>query len=402
MAFPTITVQIAFASDPLATTPTWTDVSSYVESFRIKRGREDETGRIEAGTAEIVLRNADRRFDPTYTSGPYYPNVLPAKRVNIRAFWSPFIYDIFTGYVEAWPINWPLLNDSNVALRCVDGFKLLAAPQIAMFHAEQLSGAEISSALNAPFQWPNSTADLDTGITTIAAINATMSPLARIQEICEAEQGQFFIGAAGLATFHDRHHRLLDSNSTTSQGTFGDGGGELPYSAIEPSYDDTFLYNEIRVTAEGGSEQVAFDSTSITAYGRRTMPAKSGLPIGGGVSAADNEAASMTAWLLANYKDPHLRFTRLTIDPQANDASLWPQILLREIGDRITVKRRPPGGGNVISQDCFIEGIEHVAAGGPGTSWKTSWNLSPVDTLTYWILDSTTLSVLDSTTRLGY
>jgi hypothetical protein len=34
------------------------------------------------------LDNLDRRFDPTYTSGAYYPNVLPMRRVRISSGFS--------------------------------------------------------------------------------------------------------------------------------------------------------------------------------------------------------------------------------------------------------------------------------------------------------------------------
>lgn len=401
MSLPTITVRIAFASFPTAT-PSWTDVSGYVRSFRIRRGREDELGRIEAGTAEVVLDNRDRRFDPTYTSGPYYGLLLPGKRINIQAVWNSVTYDLYTGFVEAWPPDWPRSTDSTTTIRCADLFKALATPQIEVNAlAETLSGDRIGTMLNLIF-WPFGEWALDAGATTISGVadGTVLTPLQHISEVCESEQGIFFVAPNGYATFHSRHHRLTQTLSTTSQGTFGDSGAELPYGALEPSYDDTYLYNDIRVTPAGGTVQTAADTTSRDNYFQRTL--SKSVSIGGGVSAANNEAASMAAWLLANYKDPQLRFTRMTIDPQAADSTLWPQVLGREIGDRITVKRRPPGGGNVITQDCFVESVNHVANAGPLTSWKTEWTLSPVDTLTYWVLNSTTLSVLGSTTRLGY
>lgn len=401
--YPVITVEIAFASLPLSNSPTWVDVSAYVRNdpqsggqpITIRRGRQFELNRIEAGTMRITLDNRDRRFDPTNASSPYYPNVVPMRRIRIRAL-STFMYDIWQGFIQNWPPDWPDGYDSTVTLSCVDGFRSLSAAQMPLFIAEQLSGASIFGVLNPPFQWPTGQYTLDTGKTLAAAVNATMTPLVRIQDICTAEQGLFFIGPDGFAVFHDRHHRLTQTQSVTSQGTFGDSAAELPYVDINPSYDDTLIYNNIHVTPAGGSEQVASDATSQAAYFVRTLT-KSGVPIGGAIDAANNEAASAAAWLLANYKDPHLRFDSISIIP-AMDDNLWPQALFREISDRITVKRRPPGGGTLV-QDCFIEGIAHEIA---LNQWRTTWQLSPVDALTYWVLNSTTLSVLGSTTRLGY
>jgi hypothetical protein len=185
------------------------------------------------------------------------------------------------------------------------------------------------------------------------------------------------------------------TNSATSLYTYSDiaaeGGG---YVEVVPAYDDTFLYNLVKITRSGGTTQTASDATSQAAYFPRTL-SKSGLLI-----ETDNEAADAADWLLAAYKDPDLRFRRITLDPHANSA-LWPQILSLNLHHRITVKRHPPGG-HTISQDCYIEVIEHVIVAGPNTSWRTTWNLSPAVSSSYWILGSATLSLLGSTTKLAY
>ena len=90
MAAPTCTVEIGFASSaltPLASV-VWTDVTTYCLGFDTKLGRQHELNRVEAGTATVRLDNKDRRFDPANTSSPYSPNVLPNKRLRIRATWN--------------------------------------------------------------------------------------------------------------------------------------------------------------------------------------------------------------------------------------------------------------------------------------------------------------------------
>src|SRR5947209_69592 len=107
MADPTLTVECAFASDPGAASPTWSDISGYVTEFAIRRGRQKEVDRIEPGTCTLQLYNADRRFDPIYTAGAYYPNVLPMRKLRVRATHNAVTYNLFTGYVEEWPQEWP-------------------------------------------------------------------------------------------------------------------------------------------------------------------------------------------------------------------------------------------------------------------------------------------------------
>lgn len=113
MALPTIAVAIAFTTNP-ASTPSWTDVTTYVAGFTYNRGRSHELENVQAGTASVMLDNRDRRFDPTYASSPYSPNVRPMRRLRIQAVWSAVTYDLFHGYIEAWPLTYSGA-DTNVS-----------------------------------------------------------------------------------------------------------------------------------------------------------------------------------------------------------------------------------------------------------------------------------------------
>jgi len=69
VALPVPTVEISFDSDPLSTSPVWTDVSEWVvdeAGVQIDRGRPDEWSHDRAGRAGFRLDNSDRRFDPTF------------------------------------------------------------------------------------------------------------------------------------------------------------------------------------------------------------------------------------------------------------------------------------------------------------------------------------------------
>jgi hypothetical protein len=61
---PKATVEVAFDGGPFSSSYTWTDVSDYVEGFQVKRGRNSELDRIEAGTLALSLDNSDGRFSP--------------------------------------------------------------------------------------------------------------------------------------------------------------------------------------------------------------------------------------------------------------------------------------------------------------------------------------------------
>ena len=128
MAHPTFTVEMAFGNDPLDAAPTWVDVTTYVLAVQIARGRQYELDRIEAGTCDLEIEDDDRRFDPSNTASPYYPNVKPMVPVRVTVTHNATNYRRFYGFVEAWPQQWSGGGDpasTIFSIRAVDMFKLL-------------------------------------------------------------------------------------------------------------------------------------------------------------------------------------------------------------------------------------------------------------------------------------
>ena len=77
-----LTIQIAFDSDPFATSQTFTDVSSYVREFSIDRGRQHDLADYQTGTASVLLSNSDDRFNPLNTSSPYYDSTNNVSKIT--------------------------------------------------------------------------------------------------------------------------------------------------------------------------------------------------------------------------------------------------------------------------------------------------------------------------------
>lgn len=406
MTSPTITVEIAFATNPLSA-PTWVDVTSYLVSIPlIRRGRQHELNRIEAGEATVVLNNLDRRFDPTNTAGPYYPNVLPMRRIRISATYSATTYRLFTGFIEGWPPEWPLDGSATTTLQCVDGFKILNLIKLTTTLPSEFSGWAAATVLSTA-GWPaGDTSATGAGSNTFvqAQVMAETPALQRLQDIVDAENGLAYIRGDGVLVYQNRHWRYENSTSVTSQATIGDGVGELPYTKLELSYDDSQIWNDVRITPTGGTVQTASDSTSQSIYAKRTLARTliigDASGVGGNTQAV--EAKSAAQYLLANYKEPALRATSASVRPVSDaTGALWTQILNRTLSDRITTTKRPPGGGAAITGDYFIEAIEH-RIGNVAEDWETTWQLSPANAQAFWIMQNATFGLLDSTTRLAY
>lgn len=261
----------------------------------------------------------------------------------------------------------------------------------------QPTGAHIGAILDA-IGWPVGERSLDTGNSTIQETTPSGNALQHLLKVAEeSENGLLFVGGDGKISFHERHS-LWKAPHNTPQATFGDdpGAGERPYEVLALSYDTEDLWNGVRVEREGGVPQQVQDATSRENYGPRDLPPKTGLLI-----SSDLEALDAATYLLTRYKEPAVRPTRVRVEGQEDDDATWTQILARDIHhDRITIKRRPPGGGAAIVQDAHIEGVSHAVRS--PTDWSVTWELVPSDALTYWLLGDSTYGVLGSTTRLGY
>lgn len=142
MAWPTMTVEVAFATDPLDT-PTWTDVSAYVLALSTTGGRRLEVDATEPVEIEIVLDNSDRRFDPSHSGGPYSGNLTPNRRVRVQATHSAVTHDLFTGFVDRWPLPG---RGNTVTIKATDALKLLATvPQPESVWAIEISASSPSA-----------------------------------------------------------------------------------------------------------------------------------------------------------------------------------------------------------------------------------------------------------------
>lgn len=109
--FPRILTQVAFASLPGDDNPSWSDISPFVKEMTIAGAhRQRELDRYEAGTLDALLDNsadpagANARFNPNNASSPYFPNVLPMRRIRVTG-----------GYVAE-----VLLDSPNAYYRCGD------------------------------------------------------------------------------------------------------------------------------------------------------------------------------------------------------------------------------------------------------------------------------------------
>lgn len=431
MARPVITVKIAFDSNPLDSSPAWTDVSDYVDAIpSIRRGRATEVGRFEAGRATVVLENKDGRFTPGNIRSPYYDKLLPMKKIQIYAVYSAVTYYLFTGYIVAWPPTWQGGLLGTTTIECIDAFKIFSVEKIDYSRTAEESHWRLVSVLET-VGWPGADTNIFTGTdvhagkSTVAAVDLVQAPpLSHMQDVAEAEDGQIFMNGQGWFIFQGRHWRYGVEDSNTVQATFGDEWdnqtkwilgtsllgvnttlrpagwvagdlSELPFIDLVPSFDDTFIINDAQISADGGATQYAEDLDSQSKYATHTF-------VKDLIITSNTEAQDRATWTVLRNAEPDIRFKQLRVSGLHNDA-LWPHVLGREISDRVAVVKRPPGS-YALRKESWIEAIEHRDI--MQDDWQTLYTLSPTPDAAIsgspWILEDPVFGYIDSTNYLGY
>lgn len=160
---------------------------------------------------------------------------------------------------------------------------------------------------------------------------------------------------------------------------------ELGYYDVELDYDDSTIANQVKITRVGGAEQTQEDTTSqalnlIHTHRRTDL-----------LMQTDSIALDYAGFVLYQVKDSELRFSSMTLRPQLDGASLFPQALGLRFGDRIRIVKRPPGTGS-ISREVFVRGVEHDIS---SLDWTAKFTLQSATKWGFLVLDHTTLGVLD-------
>lgn len=397
-------------TDTLGTSITWTDVSQWVISFTITRPSTRLQGPLwnhQAGTASIVLDNSDGRFEPDNLAGPYVSagvsQLTAMVPVRVRAVFASASYSLYSGFADGWLPGQVTYEGgyAEITLAATDVFKVLAGiklPTVSIEGAGADTGARVTDILNrAGWYTSADRRTIATGNSTLQGTTLGADALSLMQVAADSEIGQLYQDGSGAVVFRSRHSILTDTRSGTVQAVFGDlpgtvetAGTELAYATVTRANDDTTIANDIQATITGGTLQEVKDTTSIQQYLFARSYARTDL-----ILQSDSDASNWAQWVLYISKGGEDRFETLQVDPAADPYNLWPQVLGREIGDRIQVWHRPAGVASPITKDCFVAGITHTWDS-VSSAWLTSWTLQSADKYgSFLTLDNTTLGRLD-------
>ncbi len=368
---------------------TFADVTEFVESVNITRGRNRQLDQFNAGTATVSFDNATRVFDPLNTASIYYPFVLPRCPIVINANGTP----IYTGVITDWNLDYDISNQDIMYATCADQFTVLSNQQLdAHTTTAELSSTRISTVLDyAEINYAGARA-IGTGSSTLGGTAASAgfsiaqdtNLLNYLQLVTTSEQGYLFMSAAGALTFKGRSSVL----NPVAGATFDTTGTALPYQTLINQFGDELLYNYIVTQSPAGATQTTSNATSIALYQTQNYQLLDLL------NSTTSEVAALGNYLLGKYQNPVLRFTGLTTQLAALTEANQNLLLALDLTSVTTVQKDFATGTPLSeSQTLIVSGISHNII--PG-SHLVSYTFEATDGNAYLTLNDTIFGTLDN------
>jgi hypothetical protein len=369
------------------------DVSTKIMKASIRRAYNRLSDSFQGGRAAIVIADQDGDFNPSNTSSPYYPNVLPMRKIQLSSTYNGNTYYLGSFYIQAWKYSAPKDGEIGyVSLDCIDGFQLLNLTSVGTIadSGEQLSGTRINKILDAA-AFPTQMRNIDAGDSLMQADPATAnrSGLSTCQLIEQSELGAFYFDQFGFARFVSRNNSVKAQGAVATK--FADDGTGITYDQVTYDFSDTGLINSAVITRNGGSPQSDSDSASIDSYFQHNRT-RSGL-----MMTTDAEALAMAQSIVATRADTAIRVESVTINTgDPTDPTRVVAGLELDYFDPITVQQTQAGGSS-ISNTLVIQGVSYDIS---PNKWTTTFIVAD-PYATGFVLNSATMGVLN-TSSLGY
>lgn len=235
---------------------------------------------------------------------------------------------------------------------------------------------------------PTSDVVVETGLSTSITNQDTagQQPIQLMQDVTSTEGGVLFDAGNGKLTFHARSHRYNAASSLTLSTAYRE---IMP--SLEPRLDDQDLVNDVSASRTGGVAARVVDTSSVAEYGTYREDIQL-------LTTSDNEVFDAASWKVYTASSPQVRVPTAEVELSLLSSSQTTALLSREIGDRITLSGLPVQAP-APSMDFFIEGWTETVA---DFTYRIVFNLSSASLSGVWQLDSSTYSVLGTSTRLAY
>ena len=243
------------------------DLTPNVRNITITRGRNITSDQYVAGTAVVRVLDPDGAWNPQNINSPYYPYLVPLRKLRVSATTATADAFLFSGYATEYRYTFPTGQEVGyVDIYCSDAFKLFNLAQVqtvADSGAGQSTGTRIGKILD-QIGFPTNMRTVATGQSSCQADPATLrTALGALKNVEFSEQGAFYIDGSGTAVFKSRNQVVSSISGTPIE--FNQTTG-IPYRNLVYAFDDKLIINQANITRYGGTAQFAQNATSVTKY----------------------------------------------------------------------------------------------------------------------------------------
>lgn len=325
------------------------DVTQYIKSFSVNRGKNRQLDRFNTGTLKVSLTNLNRYFDPLYTASPFYGQIVPRREVRVKSNGNY----VYFGVIDDWDLSYDISGNSVASFSAYDGFGLLAGQTLTAGTATvQLSGARINAVLNDPgVAWSTTARQISAGGQTLQAdvITVGTDAVSYINTIEASEPGIFFFAKNGDAVWKDRTSVVASSSAVV----LADDGTGIPYHDVQVNYGSELLYNQAEISRNAGGTAIADDLSSQATYGIRTYN-QTGLLMN-----TDADLGQLAVYIVSQYAQPEYRFSDVVISLPKLSTADQNTILGLDIGSVCRIKFTPNKVGSAIDKYAEVIGVSH-------------------------------------------
>ena len=241
------------------------------EAVTVSYGRDQERSQspVGPGQASFLLNNISRDYSPENGSSPLAGNVLPSRPVRIQKTHNAVTYTLFNGFTDDFNVL-PYRKDRSVQISCLDVLSRFRETQITTDLYQGIRTGEAIGYILDELDWPTAARDIDPGVTLIPWWWEQNTDAGQALEKLLNSEGLpalATVDSSGNFVFRDRHHRLTEAASLTSQATFRNTGAEPKFSTplvYDHGWRDIVNSVTLSVTerAPAGTLENVFESTA--------------------------------------------------------------------------------------------------------------------------------------------
>ena len=347
-------------TDVLDGSTDFVDITEYVTSVNINRGRATQLDTFNAGNCSIIAddKASGRQFDPLNTDSTWYQGALgiaPRRQVQVyggsagtAAMFSGYIYDMNIDYAE------PQL--SSAVITAVDALAQISQTTLTGFTpSSELTSARVNTILSrSEVAWSTALRSIATGQATCGTVayeDAT-NALAALQAVQFAEDGRLFADRSGAIQFDSR---ISTSFGTAVASLGGTAVGAIPILSLSNMYGAETVVNRASVQISGGTvSSIANGTASQTEYGIKNF-SLTDIPL-----ATQAAGSALAENLVGRFSEPVVKFNEATVLVNMLTAAQQEQVAALEIGDILSVTRVFSSGAPLtVTQNVVVESISH-------------------------------------------